>query len=180
MTDENENTKPEEGEDAKKGPVLTEQRIPRAKNPAIFIVIVAVILGFGMIVGLYKRDTVIMETDREAFMPERAQQEEGGDLQNMPMLDVIRQTSAQKADRTAGSPRASDRGAGADKPVCEFSGFVGETYDEALLESIKDAASAERPYRIIKPGDMYTQDYNPTRVNINLNEEGRVEKIWCG
>lgn len=166
-------------EDAVKGPVLTEQKQPRAKNPAIFLGIIALVMGLGLVIGLYKRGNVIVETNREAYMPERVEHDEGGDLQDMPMLDVIRQTSGQEPQATPGGPRGP-RPPAAEKPECEFSGFVGQQYDESFAQMIKDAGNSERPLRILKPGDAYTQDFAPNRVNIDLDEAGIVTRIWCG
>lgn len=40
--------------------------------------------------------------------------------------------------------------------------------------------SLPQPYRIIHPGQAVTMDYNPNRLNIQINEDGRVEEIECG
>lgn len=41
-------------------------------------------------------------------------------------------------------------------------------------------SSLPHPYRIIHPGQAVTMDYNPNRLNIEINEEGRVEAVECG
>lgn len=34
--------------------------------------------------------------------------------------------------------------------------------------------------RAIRPGDPVTMDYSPTRLNIDLDENDRVVRAWCG
>ncbi len=165
MSDENE--KLESKEQSTNGPILTEQTIPRAQNPAVFLVILALVLILGLIVGVYKRDTVIVDTEAErpAIGGDVSARERA--LQDIPMLDVIKQTSASQVAEDAA-------------PSCEFPKFIGRKYDDRMGQIIKDAGNSERPLRILKPGDAYTQDFAPNRVNINLDEAGVITRIWCG
>jgi hypothetical protein len=34
--------------------------------------------------------------------------------------------------------------------------------------------------RIIEPGMAITEDYSPSRLNIDLDAEGRITRVWCG
>lgn len=34
--------------------------------------------------------------------------------------------------------------------------------------------------RLLPPGSMMTQDFRPDRVNLDLDAEGRITRIWCG
>lgn len=34
--------------------------------------------------------------------------------------------------------------------------------------------------RVIKPGDAVTKDYRPARMNIDLDDEGVIVRLWCG
>ncbi len=34
--------------------------------------------------------------------------------------------------------------------------------------------------RIIEPGMAITEDYSPTRLNIDLGKDGRITRVWCG
>ena len=36
------------------------------------------------------------------------------------------------------------------------------------------------PVRILPPGAMMTQDYNPTRLNFDLDGSGTITRVWCG
>jgi hypothetical protein len=34
--------------------------------------------------------------------------------------------------------------------------------------------------RIIEPGMAITEDYSPSRLNIDLDDNGRITRVWCG
>lgn len=34
--------------------------------------------------------------------------------------------------------------------------------------------------RVLRPGDAMTMDYSPFRLNVLLDRNGRVDRIWCG
>jgi hypothetical protein len=34
--------------------------------------------------------------------------------------------------------------------------------------------------RVIRPGDAVTEDFSPTRLNIDLDDAGRILRAWCG
>lgn len=34
--------------------------------------------------------------------------------------------------------------------------------------------------RVIGPGDLYTQDYLPDRVNVDHDANGVIMRVWCG
>lgn len=34
--------------------------------------------------------------------------------------------------------------------------------------------------RILPPNSVMTQDFRPDRVNVNLDEDGVIVRIWCG
>lgn len=43
-----------------------------------------------------------------------------------------------------------------------------------------DQAAWEAPVRIIPPGGIVTMEYNPKRLNIDLDNAGRIVRFWCG
>jgi hypothetical protein len=57
--------------------------------------------------------------------------------------------------------------------TCDYEGWVGQPLDEAKVKA------EDRPYRILKPGDMMTMDHNPQRINVE-HENGKVTRVWCG
>ncbi|MFM2391305.1 MAG: hypothetical protein RLZZ437_2860 [Pseudomonadota bacterium] len=34
--------------------------------------------------------------------------------------------------------------------------------------------------RVIAPGDAVTEDFSPTRLNIDIDDAGRILRAWCG
>ena len=43
-----------------------------------------------------------------------------------------------------------------------------------------DFAAPDRPLRIIPPMSAITMDHSPARLNVDLDEDGRVVRLWCG
>ena len=43
-----------------------------------------------------------------------------------------------------------------------------------------DATRIRNDIRLIRAGDAYTQDHNPARLNIQLDEDDLIARIWCG
>lgn len=42
------------------------------------------------------------------------------------------------------------------------------------------AAAGDRPIRYIAPGDAVTMDFVPTRLNVELGDDGRITRFRCG
>lgn len=57
--------------------------------------------------------------------------------------------------------------------ACDFSAWTGKPVDESAVKA------SGRPYRILKPGDMVTQDFSPDRINVEINEQGIVTAVHC-
>lgn len=57
--------------------------------------------------------------------------------------------------------------------------YVGQAYDAELEQAIAARSEAQR-VRVIRPGQGYTMDYRPERLNIHLDAQGRIEKLRCG
>ena len=55
-----------------------------------------------------------------------------------------------------------------------FSGLIGQP------EAAVDAAPIFQPIRKIRPGGAVTTDFNPERLNFELDGGGRVRAISCG
>lgn len=67
--------------------------------------------------------------------------------------------------------------AGCDAEAAAFA--VGETGDEPTVEAARSAANA-RTVRLIPPGTAITQDYVPDRLNVELDADDRITRLWCG
>lgn len=54
-----------------------------------------------------------------------------------------------------------------------FEHLVGQPLDEAFF-------GAALNMRIIRPGDFVTMDVNPQRLNVQVDEGGVIERVYCG
>lgn len=52
--------------------------------------------------------------------------------------------------------------------------LVGQPWSEDLLPP------REAPVRVLRPGDMMTMDHMPARLNVHLDDTGRVSALRCG
>lgn len=60
-------------------------------------------------------------------------------------------------------------------PVCaagQFAGLVGQP--------VAEAAVVPEPKRIIRPGDMITEDYRLDRTNVYLDTQDVITTLKCG
>lgn len=67
--------------------------------------------------------------------------------------------------------------AGSGEDACGAAGMqdlVGQ--DKALLA----AKSFPIGTRVIEPGTAVTEDYRPTRLNIDIDASGTITGVWCG
>lgn len=78
---------------------------------------------------------------------------------------------------TADSSAAVDagRGCGA-KSVQSYVGRQMDAVDRAHLAKVSGA----KVVRVIRPGYLYTMDYRPERLNVHLNEQGKITALNCG
>ena len=61
-------------------------------------------------------------------------------------------------------------------PSCgqdRFRGLVGQ--DAAILREV----DLPRATRVVKPGMALTQDYRPARLNISIDADGIIDRVWC-
>ncbi|MBK4988557.1 MULTISPECIES: I78 family peptidase inhibitor [Pseudomonas] len=65
---------------------------------------------------------------------------------------------------------------------CEASGAdfaVGKQGSPELLEQARKASGSQMA-RILKPHDVVTLEYRSERLNLNVDEQGRVTRVNCG
>ena len=65
----------------------------------------------------------------------------------------------------------------------EAAGHCGEDGLQGLVGQPRaafDHSVAAGPVRVLPPGAMVTMDYRPERLNVELNEDDRITRIWCG
>jgi hypothetical protein len=62
-------------------------------------------------------------------------------------------------------------------PACGadvLGGFVGQPVVALQAQGLPPGA------RIIRPGDAVTEDFGPSRLNIDLDANDRITRLWCG
>ncbi len=77
---------------------------------------------------------------------------------------------------TFGDYKRSDRGK-------KLGNSCDSAYAQTLVgKEFKALKKYERPvrYRLIQQGSFVTQDYNAQRVNLHLDNSGKIQKITCG
>ena len=58
--------------------------------------------------------------------------------------------------------------------LAQVEAFVGQPL-AAVTMPARDA-----PLRVIRPGQAVTMDFNPSRLNVDLDENGVITRVWCG
>ncbi|HCX66949.1 MAG: hypothetical protein CMI61_11075 [Parvibaculum sp.] len=56
--------------------------------------------------------------------------------------------------------------------------WTGKAYSEA--ESEITAGENVATIRVIRPGEAVTEDFRPDRLNVELDEEENVSRVYCG
>ena len=64
-----------------------------------------------------------------------------------------------------------------EQPQCNFNELIGIKPNENLFARLKRVGKA---YRVVQPGAQITMDYSPDRVNLELDEQGLIQRAWCG
>jgi Peptidase inhibitor I78 family len=62
-------------------------------------------------------------------------------------------------------------------PACgadALAAFVGQPLAALQAHGLPPGA------RIIRPGDEVTEDFGPSRLNVDLDANDRVTRLWCG
>lgn len=67
---------------------------------------------------------------------------------------------------------AVDCGAGA------LASYVGVAASDAVIATIHQWRG-NNPVRVLKPGSAMTMDFRPGRLNVFLDDQGRIEKFTC-
>lgn len=77
------------------------------------------------------------------------------------------------ATETEAPPRAEE--AGPDScGVADHETLVGQPL------SAFDQSGLDQPVRIIPPGGIVTMEYNPRRLNVDLDGASNIVRFWCG
>jgi ABC-type uncharacterized transport system auxiliary subunit len=63
--------------------------------------------------------------------------------------------------------------------VEQVHGVLGQTASSELIEQVQQQANA-KTLRVLAPGDAATMDYNPQRLNIDIDESEVIIRLTCG
>lgn len=77
---------------------------------------------------------------------------------------------------------APANGPGMGNPRCRAAGAqaeLGKMIDPAVTEAARAASGALRA-RVIKPGEAVTMDADPQRLNIEVDDTGKIRRLRCG
>ena len=57
--------------------------------------------------------------------------------------------------------------------------LLGQAYSDGVGETAR-RRSGSRVIRLLKPGQVMTMEYDPTRINIILDDKGAIQALRCG
>lgn len=63
--------------------------------------------------------------------------------------------------------------------VENLQGVLGQNASAELIEQVQRQANA-KTLRVLAPGDAATMDYNPQRLNIDIDESEVIIRLTCG
>ncbi len=142
--------------------VLEDREAPTPVNPVVWLGVLAVPLVLGLLVGFGKTGA---EEPVEKPVIERKN------------TGILGRSAAIATDNPVIAPAVQKPAVAAKTYKCDFAPWVGLKVENEMLTAIKGAG---RPYRLVPPGSAVTQDYRPERINFDLNDAGKITRIWCG
>nr|OQO20511.1 hypothetical protein B0A51_10888 [Rachicladosporium sp. CCFEE 5018] len=77
-------------------------------------------------------------------------------------------------------PGMMGAGGGDDKTSGWMSKLMGKKIGDSSNETTFAKTELPQQHRVVKEGDMMTQDHNPDRLNIHTGEDGIVKKVTHG
>ena len=92
----------------------------------------------------------------------------------LPALSLILLAACQTGASETPTPASLPDGEADTCGAAEFAATIGTPHVD------HDFAAPDRPLRIIPPMSAITMDHNPARLNVDLDEDGRVVRLWCG
>lgn len=84
---------------------------------------------------------------------------------------------AQEPQVPAAPPPPMAAPAACDEAAARFA--VGQAATGPLVEQARQRSGARR-VRTVRPGDMVTMDFDPGRLNLELDAAGKVARVRCG
>lgn len=151
-------------------PVLYDNDEERVKSPAIWLVFIAVPLVIGLLMGFFDGEEAFAPAPEPVVVqPQETARKLDGATADMPF--IAQAIEATRGKDVMGKPPEISA------PPCNFEAWVGLEVREDMLNAIRDA---RRPYRILPPGSAITMDHAPARINFDLDDAGKITRVWCG
>ncbi|WP_227367428.1 I78 family peptidase inhibitor [Halomonas sp. M20] len=80
------------------------------------------------------------------------------------------------------APRPPDMSEPGNREQCDtrsVQSYIGQNYSDALRQILTSQSDAENA-RVLEPGQPFTLDYRQERLNIYLDDDGRISDLRCG
>ena len=88
-------------------------------------------------------------------------------------------TQQASSDTTTYGGGGSSSGAAGTCDAQPVQNQVGQKYSESLNSDLQSGANANQ-LRVLKPGELMTMEYNPTRLNVIIEKDGSISALRCG
>ena len=158
----------EQEQKQKNAPILEDRKIQQVDSPVIWLALLAIPLVLALIVGILRKDQTLSKPEKPVYIaPQDAGQRSLAPISADNPI-IAQAINAAQPSKPAPAPEAVS---------CDFEQWVGKEVSDDMLQAIKDA---KRPFRILPPGSMMTMDHAPARINFDLNDAGKITRVWCG
>lgn len=111
----------------------------------------------------------------EGDMPDSSMPGSEMDESDMSMGE---EAAAEGADAETITGAANEAAAGCQAAADALGVWIGKSYDEAKGDI--EAGEGVATIRVIRPDQAVTQDFRPDRLNVELDAEDNVTRIYCG
>ncbi|GMV61885.1 MAG: hypothetical protein AMXMBFR74_10540 [Parvibaculum sp.] len=111
----------------------------------------------------------------EGDMPDSSMPGSEMDESDMSMGE---EAAAEGADAETITGAADEAAAGCQSAADALGVWTGKSYDEAKGDI--EAGEGVATIRVIRPDQAVTQDFRPDRLNVELDAEDKVTRIYCG
>jgi len=111
----------------------------------------------------------------ESDMPESSMPGSDVDESDMSMGE---EAAAEGADAETIAGAADEAAAGCQAAADALGVWIGKSYEEAKGDI--EAGEGVAMIRVIRPDQAVTQDFRPDRLNVELDAEDNVTRIYCG
>lgn len=93
-------------------------------------------------------------------------------------MSMGEEAAAEGADAETITGAADEAAAGCQSAADALGVWIGKSYDEAKDDI--EAGEGVATIRVIRPDQAVTQDFRPDRLNVELDAEDKVTRIYCG